>query len=67
MNLHTLRPSKKAHTIQDRGWRVHPAEPLIQAVTEAAHGRWWAAHGPDEVTNALALCSLHHELFHRQP
>jgi len=32
---------------------------------EAAHIRWWAAHGPDEVANALALCSLHHKLFDR--
>lgn len=32
---------------------------------EAAHVRWWAAHGPDEVAYALALGSLHHELFDR--
>ena len=32
---------------------------------EAAHIRWWAAEGPDEVANALALCSLHHKLLDR--
>lgn len=32
---------------------------------EAAHVRWWAANGPDEVSNAMALCSLHHKLFDR--
>ncbi|MFH9860392.1 phosphorothioated DNA-binding restriction endonuclease [Streptomyces sp. NPDC017202] len=30
---------------------------------EAAHVRWWAFHGPDDVDNALCLCSLHHKLF----
>ena len=32
---------------------------------EAAHVRWWAADGPDELSNALAPCSLHHKLFDR--
>ncbi len=32
---------------------------------EAAHIRWWAAQGPYEVSNALALCSLHHKLLDR--
>jgi putative restriction endonuclease len=32
---------------------------------DAAHVRWWAADGPDEVTNGLALCSLHHKLLDR--
>ena len=32
---------------------------------EAAHIRWWAADGPDEVDNAVALCSLHHKLLDR--
>jgi putative restriction endonuclease len=32
---------------------------------EAAHIRWWAANGPDEVSNSVALCSLHHKLFDR--
>ena len=32
---------------------------------EAAHVRWWAFAGPDEVRNALALCELHHKLFDR--
>jgi putative restriction endonuclease len=30
---------------------------------EAAHVRWHSQEGPDEVTNALALCALHHALF----
>ncbi|MFJ4416979.1 phosphorothioated DNA-binding restriction endonuclease [Streptomyces sp. NPDC088925] len=30
---------------------------------EAAHVRWWAYGGPDEVENGLCLCSLHHKLF----
>lgn len=32
---------------------------------EAAHIRWWAASGPDEIANAVALCSLHHKLLDR--
>lgn len=28
---------------------------------DAAHVRWWAADGPDELDNALALCVLHHK------
>lgn len=32
---------------------------------DAAHVRWWAANGPDDVGNALALCSLHHKLLDR--
>jgi putative restriction endonuclease len=30
---------------------------------EAAHVRWHSQQGPDEITNALALCALHHALF----
>ncbi|MGP3927868.1 phosphorothioated DNA-binding restriction endonuclease [Streptomyces sp. 8N616] len=30
---------------------------------EAAHVRWHSQDGPDEVSNGLALCSLHHRLF----
>lgn len=32
---------------------------------DAAHIRWWAANGPDDVGNAMALCSLHHKLLDR--
>lgn len=32
---------------------------------EAAHVRWWAFRGADELHNALCLCSLHHRLFDR--
>lgn len=32
---------------------------------DAAHIRWWAAGGPDEVSNAIALCSMHHKLLDR--
>ncbi|MGW7518334.1 phosphorothioated DNA-binding restriction endonuclease [Streptomyces sp. NPDC054796] len=30
---------------------------------EAAHVRWWAFSGPDDLSNALCLCALHHKLF----
>ena len=30
---------------------------------EAAHVRWHSQQGPDEVANALALCTLHHALL----
>ncbi|MEU2288996.1 phosphorothioated DNA-binding restriction endonuclease [Streptomyces sp. NPDC013178] len=30
---------------------------------EAAHVRWWAFGGPDDVDNGLCLCPLHHKLF----
>ncbi|MFC1410082.1 HNH endonuclease [Streptacidiphilus sp. N1-12] len=30
---------------------------------EAAHVRWHSHQGPDEVSNALALCALHHTLL----
>lgn len=30
---------------------------------EAAHVRWWAFDGPDDVDNGLCLCALHHKLF----
>ena len=32
---------------------------------EAAHIRWHANGGPDEVTNGLALCVIHHKAFDR--
>lgn len=32
---------------------------------DAAHVRWWAYGGPDELTNGLALCALHHRAFDR--
>ncbi|HCB34851.1 MAG TPA: hypothetical protein DEP66_00340 [Acidimicrobiaceae bacterium] len=30
---------------------------------EAAHVKWWAFDGPDEIQNGLCLCSMHHRLF----
>lgn len=33
------------------------------AGVEAAHIRWHAMNGPDEVSNGLALCTMHHKLF----
>ncbi len=30
---------------------------------EAAHIKWFPAHGPDVVPNGLALCSVHHKIF----
>ncbi|MYE12335.1 MAG: restriction endonuclease [Gammaproteobacteria bacterium] len=32
---------------------------------EAAHIRWYAAGGPDEVNNGLALCGFHHQALDR--
>lgn len=32
---------------------------------DAAHVKWHAADGPDEVSNGLALCSLHHKALDR--
>jgi putative restriction endonuclease len=32
---------------------------------DAAHVRWWAFEGPDEVSNGLCLCSFHHKLLDR--
>jgi putative restriction endonuclease len=32
---------------------------------DAAHVRWWAAEGPDEVGNGIAACSFHHKLLDR--
>lgn len=30
---------------------------------EAAHVQWHSQNGSDDVSNGLALCSLHHTLF----
>ncbi|MFE1857388.1 phosphorothioated DNA-binding restriction endonuclease [Streptomyces anandii] len=30
---------------------------------EAAHVRWWAFDGPDDIDNGVCLCALHHKLF----
>ncbi|QFG24390.1 phosphorothioated DNA-binding restriction endonuclease [Actinomadura sp. WMMB 499] len=30
---------------------------------DAAHVQWWAFGGPDEVSNGVCLCVLHHKLF----
>ncbi|MFB9879276.1 phosphorothioated DNA-binding restriction endonuclease [Planobispora siamensis] len=30
---------------------------------DAAHVRWWAFDGPDDLANGLCLCSIHHKLF----
>ena len=32
---------------------------------EAAHVQWWAENGPDETSNGLSLCAMHHQLFDR--
>ncbi|MCK5690647.1 HNH endonuclease [Myxococcota bacterium] len=32
---------------------------------EAAHVRWHSANGPDDETNGLALCSIHHKALDR--
>ncbi|MEV7240501.1 phosphorothioated DNA-binding restriction endonuclease [Streptomyces sp. NPDC093248] len=36
---------------------------IVPVGLEAAHVRWWAFDGPDDVDNGLCLCSLHHKLF----
>ncbi|WP_329177445.1 phosphorothioated DNA-binding restriction endonuclease [Streptomyces sp. NBC_01477] len=36
---------------------------LVPVGLEAAHVRWWAFDGPDDVDNGLCLCALHHKLF----
>ncbi|GAA3314566.1 phosphorothioated DNA-binding restriction endonuclease [Nonomuraea dietziae] len=30
---------------------------------DAAHVRWWAFDGPDDLGNGLCLCAIHHKLF----
>ncbi|GGS62157.1 HNH endonuclease [Planobispora rosea] len=30
---------------------------------DAAHVRWWAFDGPDDLANGLCLCGIHHKLF----
>ncbi len=35
----------------------------VSIALEAAHIRWHQAGGPDDETNGLALCVLHHKLF----
>ena len=32
---------------------------------DAAHVKWKLAHGPDEVSNGIAMCVLHHRAFDR--
>lgn len=43
------------------GWDARVDDTLIGV--EAAHVRWFAYQGPDEVANGLCLCVLHHKLF----
>jgi putative restriction endonuclease len=35
----------------------------VPVALDAAHIRWHQAGGPDEESNGLALCVLHHKLF----
>lgn len=37
----------------------------IHVALEAAHIKWHQAGGPDEESNGLALCTMHHKLFDR--
>jgi hypothetical protein len=59
-----------------RGWLLDrgaigrlrpPVEQLLEdpatLAAAARHVRWHSQQGPDEITNALALCALHHALF----
>lgn len=43
------------------GFSLRLGEGLVGV--DAAHIRWHAHGGPDEVPNGLALCALHHRLF----
>ena len=45
------------------GYDVHLQDQLMGL--EAAHIRWHAHGGPDEVANGLALCAIHHRAFDR--
>jgi len=35
----------------------------VSALLEASHIRWFEADGPDEESNGIALCPLHHKMF----
>lgn len=35
----------------------------VSAGLEAAHIQWFTADGPDDVTNGMAMCALHHKIF----
>ena len=37
----------------------------LPVAIDVAHVRWWAAGGPDVLSNGVCLCSLHHKLFDR--
>lgn len=43
------------------GFSLRLVDGLI--AVDAAHIQWHSHGGPDEVTNGLALCALHHRLF----
>lgn len=63
------------HLVSDGVWEVRtdhgPGSPgsgdgrigAVPVGLEAAHVRWWAFDGPDDVDNGVFLCSLHHKLF----
>ncbi|OPL12253.1 MAG: restriction endonuclease [Firmicutes bacterium ML8_F2] len=45
------------------GFNVRLGDTLV--AVEAAHIKWHQAGGPDEISNGIALCSMHHKLFDR--
>lgn len=45
------------------GFNVRIGDSLV--ALEAAHIKWHQAGGPDQESNGIALCSLHHKLFDR--
>ncbi len=45
------------------GFDVRLGQTLV--AVEAAHIKWHQAGGPDEESNGIALCALHHKLFDR--
>ncbi|MFE2437874.1 phosphorothioated DNA-binding restriction endonuclease [Streptomyces sp. NPDC059409] len=57
-------PARAQRLSAVRGQRDRRLRELVLPVgLEAAHVRWWAFGGPDDVENGLCLCSLHHKLF----
>ena len=61
-------PSFRQSVLDAYGYRCAICEYDIQFRTkiiglEAAHLQWHNSNGPDQVTNGLALCSIHHKLL----
>ena len=44
---------------------IDPQVDNLPVGIDAAHVQWWASGGPDDLSNGVCLCSLHHKLFDR--